>query len=215
MTPLDYLRQLCSAQQTGVLFAVTEDKRQIRIGIDAGAVVHVGYGPRRGKAALDLITYSKIRSAAFTAGNTLLRDDDLPAADDIWRVLTAVLANGEGGINGHGSESPLAGARQSAPKTLSGRTTAPPTAAGGSASTTLTNGSRAHAGEPIRLTSANIESLTALLAERIGPIAELLVQQETTRAATARELMETLGREIEDAGERRGFLEQASSLLRG
>src|SRR2546427_9870952 len=78
MSPLELLLRVQSRDSTGQMFVVTYDGRQIRIGIEAGRIVHVGYGPRRGKAAAELASNAVAKSATFRVDPEVLRDDDLP-----------------------------------------------------------------------------------------------------------------------------------------
>src|SRR3974390_2274971 len=92
MSPLELLLRVQSRDSTGQLFVVTFDGRQIRIGLEAGRIVHVGYGPRRGKAAAELAASAVAKSATFRPGSEVMRDDDLPNDRILLGVLSKMLS---------------------------------------------------------------------------------------------------------------------------
>src|SRR5882757_781753 len=92
MSPLELLLRVQSRDSTGQLFVVTFDGRQIRIGLDEGRIVHVGYGPRRGKAAAELASKAVAKSATFRVDPDVLRDEDLPSERALLSLLSQMLS---------------------------------------------------------------------------------------------------------------------------
>ena len=105
MSPLELLLRVQSRDSTGQLFVVTYDGRQIRVGVEAGKIVHVGYGPRRGKAAAELASNAVAKSATFRADPDVMRDEDLPNE----RVLLGLLSRMLSGSNADALSSVLSG----------------------------------------------------------------------------------------------------------
>src|SRR5215470_16223536 len=105
MSPLELLLRVQSRDSTGQLYVVTYDGRQIRIGIEAGRIVHVGYGPRRGKAAAELASNAVAKSATFRVDPEVLRDDDLPNERALLGLLSRMLS----GSNAEAVSSVLSG----------------------------------------------------------------------------------------------------------
>lgn len=80
---------------SGVLFAVTQDNHQLRVGLTSGAIVHVALGPRRGRAALESIIRTATRTATFSPGPCQFNDTDLPPVDALLKLLAPPLSSGK------------------------------------------------------------------------------------------------------------------------
>jgi hypothetical protein len=210
MTPLELLLRIQSRDSTGQLFVVTFDGRQIRIGVDGGRIVHVGYGPRRGKAAAELASKAVAKSATFRPDPNVLRDDDLPQERALLGLLSRMLSgsNAEAlsALVGEGFE----------PETTSqaGANTAgnvPPTLGGEVAR--LRPETRDLVRPTLQLPAAQIARIKSLLIEYVGPIASLLVDEKLAGgAATLDALVERLAPEIGDAKDAQAFREKVERL---
>jgi hypothetical protein len=208
MTPLELLLRIQSRDSTGQLFVVTFDGRQIRIGVDAGRIVHVGYGPRRGKAAAELASKSVAKSATFRPDPNVLRDDDLPSERALLGMLSRMLS----GSNAE-ALSALVGEGFEGETTHTGATVtnAPPTLGGEIARARPET--RDLLRPVITLPAAQIARIKSVLVEYVGPIASLLVDEKLAAgAATLDALVERLAPEIGDAKDAQAFREKVERL---
>src|SRR6266853_5576064 len=207
MSPLELLLRVQSRDSTGQLFVVTYDGRQIRIGLDAGQIVHVGYGPRRGKAAAELASKAVAKSATFRPDPNVLRDDDLPNERAVLGMLSQMLS----GSNAEALSALVSGDGFDPDSTHSGTTviTGPPP------SEIVQPAARPWAREvrsPTRPVSntpaAQIARVKSILVEYVGPMAGLLVDEKIAAGALSLDaLVERLAPEIGDVQDAQAFRE--------
>jgi hypothetical protein len=217
MSPLELLLRVQSRDSTGQLFVVTYDGRQIRIGVETGKIVHVGYGPRRGKAAAELASSAVAKSATFRADQEVLRDDDLPSE----RLLLGLLSKMLSGSNADALSSVLAGDAFDRETIQSGEPpeTFPPDAGGGKPGepprtrpVEARNVVRPHTSIP----AAQISRVKSLLVEYVGPMASLLVDEKISGGvANLDALVERLAPEIGDVQDAQAFREKVERLKGG
>ncbi len=215
MSPLELLLRVQSRDSTGQLFVVTYDGRQIRIGVETGKIVHVGYGPRRGKAAAELASSAVAKSATFRADQEVLRDDDLPSE----RLLLGLLSKMLSGSNADALSSVLAGDAFDPETIQSGEPpeTLPLDAGGKPGDPPRTRpvemrNVRAHTTIP----AAQISRVKGLLVEYVGPMASLLVDEKLAAGvANLDALVERLAPEIGDVQDAQAFREKVERLKSG
>jgi hypothetical protein len=213
MSPLELLLRVQSRDSTGQLYVVTYDGRQIRIGIEAGRIVHVGYGPRRGKAAAELAANAVAKSATFRADPEVLRDEDLPYERALLGLLSRMLS----GSNAEAVSSVLSGEAFD-PETIQSANTGPQGGPGGGRIGEL---ARTRAGPETRtmirmannIPAAQISRVKAVLVEYVGPMAGLLVEEKLAGGvANLDALVERLAPEIGDAHDAQAFREAVDRL---
>jgi hypothetical protein len=215
MSPLELLLRVQSRDSTGQLFVVTFDGRQVRIGLEAGRIVHVGYGPRRGKAAAELASSAVAKSATFRADPDVMRDDDLPNE----RLLLGMLSKMLSGSNADALSSVLSATDAFEPDALhSANTGGLPTEPGGAKDTELP---RTRPGLETRslprfahsIPAAQISRLKAVLVEYIGPMAALLVDEKLAGGvANLDALVERIAPEIGNTKDAQKFREAVERL---
>ena len=215
MSPLELLLRVQSRDSTGQLFVVTYDGRQIRIGIESGHIVHVGYGPRRGKAAAELASSAVAKSATFRADPDVLRDEDLPNERALLGLLSKMLS----GSNADALSSVLSGDAFD-PETIQSedtaglgpegeRPTGPPRARPGPDTRNILR-------NPVNIPPAHISRVKAILVEYVGPMAALLVDEKLAGGvANLDALVERLAPEIGDAQDAQAFREKVDRLKAG
>ncbi len=211
MTPLELLLRIQSRDSTGQLFVVTFDGRQIRVGVENGRIVHVGYGPRRGKAAAELASKAVAKSATFRPDQNVLRDDDLPGERTLLGLLSRMLS----GSNAE-ALSALVGDGFESDTTHTGATVinAPPTL-------------NDHYGDPARsrpetrdllrpvtqIPAAQLARIKTILIEYVGPMAPLLVDEKLAAGANSIDaLVERLAPEIGDPKGAQAFREAVERI---
>jgi hypothetical protein len=216
MSPLELLLRVQSRDSTGQLFVVTYDGRQVRIGVENGRIVHVGYGPRRGKAAAELASSAVAKSATFRADPDVMRDDDLPNE----RVLLGLLSKMLSGSNADALSSVLSGDAFE-PETLqtgSPLGTLPPEVETGKF------GPRPRSSQetrnivrvPSNIPPAQISRVKSILTEYVGPMAGLLVDEKlASGVANLDVLVERIAPEIGDAKDAQKFREAVDKLKLG
>lgn len=215
MSPLELLLRVQSRDSTGQLFVVTFDGRQIRVGLEDGKIVHVGYGPRRGKAAVELASSSVAKSATFRPGADVIRDDDLPNE----RILLGLLSKMLSGSNANALSSVLAEALD--PNTIQTIPEDPPPAldalaAGGPARARPGIDLRAPARAHSPIPPAQVSRVKSLLVEYVGPMASLLVEEKLNQGvANLDALVERLAPEIGDVKDAQAFREKVERLKTG
>lgn len=94
MTSFELMQALCSRRETGILFAVTRDGRQLRVGFADGAIVHVAYALRAGAEALSRARRTRAVSCSFSRGLPSTRDADLPDRDVLLEYFAPILSDG-------------------------------------------------------------------------------------------------------------------------
>lgn len=94
MTSFELLQSLCQRGETGMLFAVTKDGHQLRVGFLNGAIVHVAYALRAGAEALRRARRATAVSSNFSRGIVSGRDADLPDREVLMEFFAPILANG-------------------------------------------------------------------------------------------------------------------------
>lgn len=163
ISPFALLQRLCARRESGMMFVVTTENRQIRIALERGAIVHVGFGPRRGRAALELLPYMKSRSAAFSASAPVIRDENLPPQDALMKALATTLSRSADGdaVRSSAAVPPQIGGAERA---ADGDDAGIRLAAAGVGGTDIS---------PFALTRIKLA-----LIELVGPIGELLVDEE-------------------------------------
>jgi hypothetical protein len=182
-SPYVLLQQLTAAEETGVLFVVMQDGHQMRVGLGAGKIVHVSYAMRRGIEAVGRARSTAATAANFVRGMQVDAQPDLPGRDQLMDLLRTPLSTGMAADNDPPPPTPP-------PATLrQGRTTTLPP--GGTATES-------------RL-AASVEELRELLVDYIGPIGELLLEQELAHGRSWSELVERLAREISPPAAAQGF----------
>lgn len=212
MTPLELLLRIQSRDSTGQLFVVTFDGRQIRVGIDQGRIVHVGYGPRRGLAAAELASKAVARSATFRPDPDVLRDDDLPAERALLGMLSRMLSGSNAdAVNALVTDS-LDG-----DSTHTGTTTVDAPAALGHELYAEVTRARPETRELVRSTSAipatQLARIKSILVEYVGPMASLLVDEKIAAGTpTIDALVEKLAPEIGDVKDAQAFREKVERL---
>lgn len=209
MSPLELLLRVQSRDSTGQMFVVTYDGRQIRIGVETGRIVHVGYGPRRGKAAAELASNAVAKSATFRVDPEVLRDDDLPNERALLGLLSRMLS----GSNAEAVSSVLSGEGFD-PETIQSDNTAPlePEA---SKPRTRPPGfeTRNILRMPTNIPTAQISRVKAILVEYVGPMAGLLVEEKlASGVANLDALVERLAPEIGNARDAQKFREAVERL---
>lgn len=200
-SPFGMLQQLCARHQSGMLFVVTTENRQIRIALDRGTIIHVGFGPRRGKAALEIIAYMRARSAAFSAsGAPPIRDEDLPPPDALLKMLSVTLSRGSAEPDTMKGEErgPVTQTTRAFPETDLRPIEPRPRAAG-----------------ETKISPLVVGRIKEIMIELIGPIAELLVDQEIAAGTDSVEgLVDRLSTEISTPEDVRRFREAVDRALR-
>jgi hypothetical protein len=212
MSPLELLLRVQSRDSTGQMYVVTYDGRQIRIGIEAGRIVHVGYGPRRGKAAAELASNAVAKSATFRVDPEVMRDDDLPNERALLGLLSRMLS----GSNAEAVSSVLSGEAFDSETIQSvntgagllgepeGRSDLPRTRSGVETRKML---------RMVNFPPAQISRLKALLVEYVGPMAGLLVDEKLAGGvANLDALVERLAPEIGDAKDAQRFREAVERI---
>jgi hypothetical protein len=212
MTPLELLLRIQSRDSTGQLFVVTFDGRQIRIGVDTGRIVHVGYGPRRGKAAAELASKAVAKSATFRPDPNVLRDDDLPPDRALLGLLSRMLS----GSNAE-ALSALVGEGLDSDSTHTGATVvnAPPTLGNyDSAEAPRTRPeTRDLLRAAVQIPAPQIARIKSILVEYVGPMASLLVDEKIAAgAASIDALVERLAPEIGNAKDAQAFREKVERM---
>jgi hypothetical protein len=217
MSPLELLLRVQSRDSTGQLFVVTFDGRQIRVGLDAGRIVHVGYGPRRGKAAAELASKAVAKSATFRPDADVLRDDDLPNERALLSQLSQMLS----GSNAE-ALSALVGGDAFDPDTTtthSGTTVTgvpppPPPATSKLSERPRTRPETRNLMRPTsNISTAQIARVKSLLVEYVGPMASLLVEEKIAAGVPNLDaLVERLAPEIGDVRYAQAFREAVERL---
>jgi hypothetical protein len=212
MSPLELLLRVQSRDSTGQLFVVTYDGRQIRIGVESGKIVHVGYGPRRGKGAAELASNAVAKSATFRADPEVLRDDDLPNE----RVVLGLLSRMLSGSNADALSSVLSGDAFEA-ETIQSNTGSPlepeTTKPGELPRTRPGFETRNMLRMASNIPAAQISRVKAILVEYVGPMAALLVDEKLAGGvANLDALVERLAPEIGDAKDAQAFREAVARL---
>lgn len=214
MSPLELLLRVQSRDSTGQMFVVTYDGRQIRVGIESGRIVHVGYGPRRGKAAAELASNAVAKSATFRTDPEVMRDDDLPNE----RLLLGLLSRMLSGSNAEALSSVLSGDAFD-PETIHSENT-------GGGLPTEPESARAADRPHIRpgletrnmlrsnnIPSVQISRVKSILIEYVGPMASLLVDEKLAGGvANLDALVERLAPEIGDAKDAQKFREAVERI---
>jgi len=214
MSPLELLLRVQSRDSTGQLFVVTYDGRQIRIGVESGKIVHVGYGPRRGKAAAELASSAVAKSATFRADQEVLRDDDLPTE----RILLGLLSKMLSGSNADALSSVLAGDAFDPETIQSGEPpeTFPQDGKPGEAPRTRPVETRNVLRPHTTIPAAQISRVKSILVEYVGPMASLLVDEKLAGGvANLDALVERLAPEIGDVQDAQAFREKVERLKGG
>jgi len=212
MTPLELLLRIQSRDSTGQLFVLTFDGRQIRIGVDVGRIVHVGYGPRRGKAAAELASKAVAKSATFRPDPDVLRDDDLPAERALLGMLSRMLS----GSNAEALTA-IVGDALEGETTHTGATgmDPPPTLGTGSYSTevNIRPETRDLLRPLLQVPAGKISNIKSILIDYVGPIAPLLVDEKIAAGAMSIDaLVERLAPEIGNAKDAQSFRERVERL---
>jgi len=211
MSPLELLLRVQSRDSTGQLFVVTYDGRQIRIGVESGRIVHVGYGPRRGKAAAELASSAVAKSATFRADPEVLRDDDLPNE----RVVLGLLSRMLSGSNADALSSVLSGDPFEA-ETIQSDTGVPvePESAKPGPRTTRSGFETRNMVRPVsNIPPAQLSRIKSILVEYVGPMAGLLVDEKLAGGvANLDALVERLAPEIGDAQDAQAFREAVERI---
>jgi hypothetical protein len=217
MSPLELLLRVQSRDSTGQMFVVTYDGRQIRIGVESGRIVHVGYGPRRGKAAAELASNAVAKSATFRADPDVMRDDDLPNE----RVLLGLLSRMLSGSNADALSSVLSGDAFE-PETIHSENTGGPgipldTEGAPPAERPRTTRPGLETRNILRpahnIPAAQISRIKSILVEYVGPMAGLLVDEKLAGGvANVDALVERLAPEIGDAQDAQAFREKVERL---
>jgi hypothetical protein len=211
MSPLELLLRVQSRDSTGQLFVVTYDGRQIRIGVESGRIVHVGYGPRRGKAAAELASSAVAKSATFRADPEVLRDDDLPNE----RVVLGLLSRMLSGSNADALSSVLSGDPFEA-ETIQSDTGAPvePESGKPGPRTTRSGFETRNMVRPVsNIPPAQLSRIKSILVEYVGPMAGLLVDEKLAGGvANLDALVERLAPEIGDAQDAQAFREAVERI---
>jgi hypothetical protein len=212
MSPLELLLRVQSRDSTGQMYVVTYDGRQIRIGIEAGRIVHVGYGPRRGKAAAELASNAVAKSATFRVDPEVMRDDDLPNERALLGLLSRMLS----GSNAEAVSSVLSGDAfdsETIQSVNTGGLLGDPEGRPGDLP-------RARSGVETRkilrmgtIPPAQISRIKSLLVEYVGPMAGLLVDEKLAGGvANLDALVERLAPEIGDAKDAQKFREAVERI---
>jgi hypothetical protein len=214
MSPLELLLRVQSRDSTGQLFVVTFDGRQIRVGIESGKIVHVGYGPRRGKAAAELASNSVAKSATFRADPDVMRDDDLPNE----RVLLGMLSRMLSGSNAEALSSVLSGEALES-ETIQSNTLV--NLSEGPEAGKVVERTRARPAQETRnilrgtsnIPPATISRVKAILVEYVGPMAAMLVDEKLANGVQNLDaLVERLAPEIGDTQDAQAFREKVERL---
>jgi hypothetical protein len=218
MSPLELLLRVQSRDSTGQLFVVTFDGRQIRVGIENGKIVHVGYGPRRGKAAAELASNSVAKSATFRADPDVMRDDDLPNE----RVMLGMLSRMLSGSNAEALSSVLSGEALES-ETIQSNTLG--NLGEGSEAGKVVERTRARPAQETRnilratnnsIPPATVSRLKSILVEYVGPMAGMLVDEKLASGIPNLDaLVERLAPEIGDAQDAQAFREKVERLKSG
>ncbi|HEX4599603.1 MAG TPA: hypothetical protein VH278_17580 [Burkholderiaceae bacterium] len=211
MSPLELLLRVQSRDSTGQMFVVTYDGRQIRIGIETGRIVHVGYGPRRGKAAAELASNAVAKSATFRVDPEVLRDDDLPNERALLGLLSRMLS----GSNAEAVSSVLSGEAFD-PITIQSDNTAPLEPEPSRPRTRPGFETRNMLRMTTNIPTAQISRLKAILVEYVGPMAGLLVEEKLASGVPNLDaLVERLAPEIGNAKDAQKFREAVERLKTG
>jgi len=213
MSPLELLLRVQSRDSTGQMYVVTYDGRQIRIGIEAGRIVHVGYGPRRGKAAAELASNAVAKSATFRVDPEVLRDDDLPNERALLGLLSRMLS----GSNAEAVSSVLSGDAFDSETIQSVNTGAgllgDPEGRPGEHPRTRTGVETRKILRMSNIPPAQVSRIKSILLEYVGPMAGMLVDEKLAGGvANLDALVERLAPEIGDARDAQKFREAVERI---
>lgn len=212
MSPLELLLQIQSQDASGLLFVVTSEGRQIRIGIDAGRIAQIGYGRHRGRAALELAATAVAQSATFRSDLATSWDTDLPNERAVLGQLSRMLS-------GLPSERPAAvAAAGDGPdyETLERTSTVTPPSTWTTGVPGDTRPGSPQTVPPVSvepaprvwstLTPGQIDRVKRLLVEYVGPVADFLVE-ERVRAGVlnAGALVDAVAQEIDNPRDAQAF----------
>jgi hypothetical protein len=213
MSPLELLLRVQSRDSTGQMYVVTYDGRQIRIGIEAGRIVHVGYGPRRGKAAAELASNAVAKSATFRVDPEVMRDDDLPNERALLGLLSRMLS----GSNAEAVSSVLSGDAFD-PETIQSVNTGAgllgePEGRPGDLPRTRSGVETRKILRMSNIPPAQISRIKSILVEYVGPMAGLLVDEKLAGGVLNLDaLVERLAPEIGDARDAQKFREAVERI---
>lgn len=152
---IESLSQLCESGETGTLFLVTQENRQVRIGIARGRINHIGMFPLRGAAAVGALAATRITGVRFQAQVMQEDQPDLPETSTVLVMLSA----GAGVASASGERVPTT-----------------PTAPAAS----------------VPLSREALRIVEAELAEYLGPIAGILVDEQAAKCANREALIKAL-----------------------
>jgi hypothetical protein len=185
MTPFELLQSLCLDRETGMLFAVMEGNRQLRIGLIDGVVVHITYALKRGPITLELLAMSHALSASFSRGMVGDVHPELPPTVEILHRLQRPLSTG------------------ACPESALPPRPQPEAAAGAAANVETT------------LIRDALPQLRALLIDYIGPIGEVLIDEELQKGYASWEaLVDRLAQDVTPESAARAFRQAARRLHR-
>ena len=161
------LRRLCDGVETGTLFLLTKENRQVRIGIEQGRITALSMLPFKGLAAVQALTTASITSVRFQAQMVSPGRDELPGTATILSLLSA----------GGGPE-PAA---------------APTPAPASAPAVAPTEGGDTDAGwSPPKLSAEVLAIVEHEMAEYLGPIASLLIEEQAGKFVSAESLINAL-----------------------
>jgi len=218
MSPLELLLQIQSQDASGLLFVVTDHGRQIRIGIDGGRIVQIGYGPHRGRVALEMASATTAQSATFRSDLATSVDADLPSERAVLgllsRMLTGVAADPAAGAAGSFVGEDVAPTEPGTNPPPSWSSTTSDDAGG--ARTTRPRITVEPAEAPrlwSTITPIEVERVKRLLLEFVGPVAEFLVEEQVSAGApNVQALIEAVAKEIDSPRDARSFLIAAERM---
>jgi hypothetical protein len=191
-SPLSVLLGAQGRDATGIVFVSTSDHRQVRIALDSGRIVHVGFGYRRGRSAAQFAASANGVSATFSPGQVELVDDDLPPERALLASLVPMLS---GGARGAVSEE----TPNEHPPAPASEPTRPPT----------------KPAAPRSIDRARIAQIRSVLIEYVGPIAEVLIDEQLAAGVHDLDtLVERLAEQIGSARPAQAFRDAISKRRR-
>lgn len=87
------LRQICVEHKTGIMYITSSTNRSAQVMIDKGKIVFIYYFNKRGRDALALMSEIESGRFRFQEGAATALRADLPATDDILKLLSSVSDN--------------------------------------------------------------------------------------------------------------------------
>lgn len=186
------LQRLCSDGESGTLFLLTRENRQVRIGIEQGRITALSMLPFKGLAAIQALMLTTITSVRFQSQMVSPGRDELPGTETILNLLSA------GG--------------EAAPAAASAASSA---AAAPAPASAAASADAAGSWSPPKLSDEVLRIVEHEMAEYLGPIASLLVEEQAGKFVSAESLINALLPNFSDYNEGIAFAKKVRQRLSG